>query len=429
MKYSITLIFRFYKLIRRNSLKFSLLIFVLFTALLKGMAQTDFREGYYITLENDTVFGLVDYRGEVKNSQVCIFKQEELSAPVKFEPTEIQGYRFIDGKFYISNQINTANEEKTVFLEFLVNGITNLYFYRDINNYMYFIEDKNGKLLLLSNEVITSNIEGKGEVQRNSNKYIGVLRATFADCKEIQPQINNVGLGHKSLIEITKSYHNYVCDTEECIVYEKKVPSAKVRFAPVLKTGVANFHFDNSIFSNFAFNTEVYFGAGFLMSTVFPGINEKLSFEAGLDFNVYNFHGSFEELNTYTSIKEFYDVYLDLLSLQPTISVKYTFPTGKFRPTVAVGGFADIFVENDQKVVTVIQDQDDVYTYESYETPLTSAVFGGFVQLGCNYEIPNHTLFTNLKFCYSTNQDQGIKTIIQSVSFSVGIFLNNRRKD
>jgi len=428
MKYSITLIFRFYKLIGLNSLKFYLLIFLIFTALLNGMAQTDFREGYYITLENDTVFGLVDYRGEAKNSQVCIFKKEELSVPVKFEPTEIQGYRFIDGKFYISNQINTGNEEKTVFLEFLVNGITNLYFYRDINNYMYFIEDKNGKLLLLSNEIITSNVEGKGEVQRNSNKYIGVLKATFADCKEIQPQLDNVSLGHKSLINITKSYHNYVCDTEECIVYEKKVPSAKVRFAPVLKTGVANFHFDKGIFSNYTFDPEVYFGVGFLMNTVFPGINEKLSFEAELDFNMYNFHGSYQVKNG--SIMEYYDAYLDLKSLQPTISVKYTFPTGKVKPTVAVGGFADIFAGINQKVVTVKQHPDTVYTFESYEeTPLTPAVFGGFVQLGCNYEIPNHTLFTNLKFCYSTNQDQGIKTIIQSVSFSVGIFLNKRRKD
>jgi len=428
MQYSITLIFRFNKLIGLNSLKFSLLIFVLFTAILKGMAQTDFHEGYYITLENDTVFGLVDYRGEVKNSQVCIFKKEDLSLPVKFEPTEIQGYRFIDGKFYISNQINTGNEEKTVFLEFLVNGITNLYFYRDINNYMYFIEDKNGKLLLLSNEVITSNVEGKGEVQRNSNKYIGVLKATFADCKEIQPQLNNVSLGHKSLINITKSYHNYVCDTEECIVYEKKVPSAKIRFAPVLKTGVANLRFSKGIFSNYSFEPEIYFGAGILMSTVFPQINEKLSFEAELDFNMYNFHGSYQVKNG--SIMEYYDAYFDLKSLQPTISVKYTFPTGKVKPTVAVGGFADIFAGINQKVVTVKQHPDTAYTFESYdETPLTSAVFGGFVQLGCNYEIPNHTLFTNLKFCYSSNQDQGIKTIIQSVSFSVGIFLNKRRKD
>lgn len=425
MKYSITLIFRFYKLIGLNSLKFYLLIFLIFTALLNGMSQTDFREGYYITLENDTVFGLVDYRGEAKNSQVCIFKKEELSVPIKFEPTEIQGYRFIDGKFYISNQINTGNEEKTVFLEFLVNGITNLYFYRDINNYMYFIEDKNGKLLLLSNEIITSNVEGKGEVQRNSNKYIGVLKATFADCKEIQPQLDNVSLGHKSLINITKSYHNYVCDTEECIVYEKKVPSAKIRFAPVLKTGVANLRFSKGIFSNYSFEPEIYFGAGILMSTIFPQINEKLSFEAELDFNMYNFHGSYQVKNG--SIIEYYDAYLDLKSLQPIISVKYTFPTGKIKPTVAIGGFADIFAGINQKVVTVKQHTDTVYTFESYEeTPLTNAVFGGFVQLGCNYELDEHTFFTNLRLSYSTNQNQGIKNIIQSVNLNIGMFLNKR---
>ena len=390
-------------------------------------AQTDFRNGYYITLENDTVFGLVDYRGEVRNSQTCVFKKNEAAQPVKFDPTEIRAYRFIDGKFYISKQINTGDGEKTVFLEFLVNSITNLYFFRDINNYTYFIEDKNGKLLVLSNEKITSNVDGKGEVQRNSNKYIGVLKATFADCKEIQPQINNVSLGHKSLINITKNYHNYVCDTEECVIYEKKVPSAKVRFAPVLKTGVANFHFDKGIFSNYAFEPEVYFGAGFLMSTVFPGINEKLSFEAELDLNKYNFHGSYKVMNG--AITETYNVYLDLLSLQPTISVKYSFPTGKFRPTAAVGGYADIFVGNNQKVLTEKQHPDTVYTYESYETPLTPVVFGGFAQLGCNYELAEHTFFTNLRFCYSTNQDQGIKNIIKSINLNVGMFLNKRRKE
>ncbi len=405
-------------------------LFTIFLLILSGfqvLAQTDFRNGYYITLENDTINGLVDYRGEVRNSQTCVFKKNDDTEPMQFNPNDIMSYRFNDGKFYISKQINTGDEEKTVFLEFLVNGITNLYFYRDINNYTYFIEDKNGKLLALTNETITSNVDGKGEVQRNSNKYIGILRATFSDCKEIQPQINSVGLGHKSLINITKSYHNYVCDTEECIVYEKKVPSAKIRFAPVLKTGVANFHFDKGIFSNYTFDPELYFGAGFLMNTVFPGINEKLSFEAELNFNLYNFHGFYEVQNGL--IKESYDVYHDLLSLQPTISVKYTFPTGKVRPTMAIGIYADIFAGNDQKVVTVKQHPDTVYTYESYETPLTNAVFGGFAQLGLNYELENHTFFTNLRLCYSTNQDQGIKNIIQSVNLNLGMFLNKRREE
>lgn len=389
-------------------------------------AQTDFRSGYYITLENDTVFGLLDYRGEVKNSQVCIFKKDNSAEPQKFNPGEIKAYRFTDGKFYVSKQIKTDFEERTVFLEFLVDGITNLYFLRDINNYKYFLEDKNGKFLELSNETITEKVEGKGEIQRKSNKYIGVLHASFADCNEIQPQINNVNLGHKSLINITKNYHNYVCDTEECIVYEKKVQPAKVRFAPVLKTGVASFHFDKGIFTNYDIAPDLYLGAGIIMSTVFPGINEKISFEFEVDVNQYNFHGTYEELNA--SIKETYDLYLDLFSVQPTISVKYIFPTGKVKPTVAVGAYADIFAGINEKIVTEKQHQDTVYTYESYETPITPMVFGGFLQLGCNYELSERTFFTNLRLCYSTNQDQGIKSIMQTVNLNVGMYLDKRKK-
>lgn len=417
--------FRLLYLAVKNQLQLIIIIILILSGFYVS-AQTDFRNGYYITHENDTVYGLVDYRGEVRNSQTCVFKMNEFAEPVKFNPTEIQAYRFTDGKFYTSKKINTGDEEKAVFLEFLVNGITNLYFFRDINNYTYFIEDKNGKLLVLSNEKITSNMDGKGEVQRNSNKYIGILRATFADCKEIQPQINNVNLGHKSLINITKDYHNYVCDTEECIVYEKKVQTAKVRFAPVVKTGVADFHFDKGIFTNYDIDPDFYFGAGMIMSTVFPGINEKISFEFAVDVNQYNFHGSYEEQNA--SIKETYDLYLDLFSVQPTISAKYTFPTGKVKPTVTVGAYTDIFAGINEKIVTKKQHQDTVYTYESYETPIIPLVFGGFLQLGCNYELPERTFFTNLRLCYSTNQDQGIKSIMQTVNLNVGMYLDKRKK-
>jgi hypothetical protein len=389
-------------------------------------AQTDFRNGYYITLENDTVFGLLDYRGEVKNSQTCVFKNDDSTEPQKFNPGEIQSYRFTDGKFYVSKKVETDLVERTVFLEFLVDGITNLYFLRDINNYKYFLEDKNGKFLELSNETIIEKVDGKGEIQRKSNRYIGVLHASFADCKEIQQQINNVNLGHKSLINITKNYHNYVCDTEECIVYEKKVQPAKVRFAPVVKTGVAGFHFDKGIFANYDIDPDFYFGAGMIMSTVFPGINEKISFEVEIDVNQYNFHGSYEEQNA--SIKETYNLYLDLFSIQPTLSAKYTFPTGKVKPTVAVGAYADIFAGINEKIVTEKQHQDTVYTYESYETPITPMVFGGFLQFGCNYELSERTFFTNLRLCYSTNQDQGIKSIIQSVNLNIGMYLDKRKK-
>jgi hypothetical protein len=407
--------------------KYFFVFLIIISSVFHAKAQTDFRRGYYITLENDTIFGLLDYRGEVKNSQVCVFKKNDSDEPQKFNPGEIQLYRFIDGKFYVSKQIKTESGKRSVFLEFLVDGITNLYFLRDINNYKYYLEDKNGNLLELSNETITENVEGKGAIQRNSNRYIGVLRASFADCKEILPQINNVNLVHKSLINITRDYHNYVCNTEECIVYEKKVQSPIVRFAPVLKTGIADFHFEKGVFENYNFNPKMCYGAGFLVNTVFPGINEKVSFEAGLDFNVYKFNGSYNKTDGF--IKEYYNMYFDLFSVQPALAIKYTFPTGTIRPTIAFGGYADIFAINKQEMITVKQHPDTTYTYTSAETPITSLVFGGFTQMGFNYDLQSRTFFTNFKVCYSINSEHGAtKSIIRSMNLNVGMFLDKRKK-
>ena len=36
------------------------------------IAQSDFRPGYYITNDLDTVFGLIDYRGEIRDSRICV---------------------------------------------------------------------------------------------------------------------------------------------------------------------------------------------------------------------------------------------------------------------------------------------------------------------------------------------------------------------
>ncbi len=426
MKNIRTNIFRFNYIPTPNYCKVILLGLLYIFSGFKSFAQSDFRPGYYLTLRNDTVKGFIEYRGENKNSNSVLFKKDEFSKPVKFEPSEIKAYRFNDGKFYVTKNIETGSEEKMVFLEFLVDGITNLYFYRDLNNYKYFLEDKKGNMLELSNDTKTEKVDGKGEIQTNTNKYIGLLKATFADCKEIQSQIDNVSLGHKSLINITKQYHNYVCDDEVCIVYEKKLSPIKVQFAPVLKTGISFLQFDKEFFSNYDFEPAIYPGIGILMNTNIPGIGEKISFEAELDFNKYNFQGKYQVQNG--SITENYNAYFDIVSLQPTLSVKYTFQNRKVKPTVAIGGYSDIFAGIDQKVVTVKTHSDTVYTFESYETPLASFVMGGFVQLGCNYEFSNHTFFTNLRYCYSAKQQKGISTIIQSVNLNVGIFLGKQRK-
>ncbi len=406
-----------------------LLSLLLLITIFKVFSQTSYRAGYFITWENDTVHGLIDYRGEVRNSSFCSFKQDETSEPKRYEPSEIQAYRFDEGKYYISRSITLQGQEKQVFLEFLVNGIANLYFYRDLNNYSYFIEDKNGEWLELTNDVITEQRDGKGAVQRSSNRYIGLLKATFADSHEIQPQIDRASLAHKSLINLTKSYHYYVCmDDEECIVYEKKLPLMKVRVAPVVRSGVAFLSFVEGIHSNYNFNPIFYPSAGFLINASLPRMNEKLSFEVELDVNSYNFHGSYEEQNR--MIMEYYDAYIDIISLQPSMAVKYTFPARKIKPTISAGVSTEIFASTEQNIVTVKVHSDTIYTFQSPDIPVAAFVPGGFVQLGCNFPVfKNKTAFANLRLNHAAKRHHGIRMQLQSVNLNVGMYLSKGKKE
>lgn len=204
-------------------IKLFLVIFLIITSL-KWLSQTDFRPGSYISLKNDTVHGLIDYRGDIRNAKFCVFKKDENSKPVKYAPGKIKAYRYTDSKYYISKIVKTKDDEKQVFVEYLVNGIADLFYYRDmqVNGNHYFIETEHGELFELKNEKDTIFIEGKGKFLRETNRHIGLLKVAFADCMEIQPQIDKIELNHKSLINIAKNYHDYVCEEDKCIIYEKK---------------------------------------------------------------------------------------------------------------------------------------------------------------------------------------------------------------
>ena len=83
-----------------------LILIILFILLISptSFSQNDFREGYYITWKNDTVYGLIDYRGEARNSKVCVYKSNKQAKVKQFSPNDIQGYRYTDSKYYIDRK-------------------------------------------------------------------------------------------------------------------------------------------------------------------------------------------------------------------------------------------------------------------------------------------------------------------------------------
>lgn len=426
----------------KNSPKQLLLIlFLVFPFISFG--QTDFRSGYYITWDNDTIHGFLDFRGAKRNSSVCNFKESLNSDPIQYNPEDIKAYRFDDSKFYVSKKVEINNIEKQVFLEFLINGMADIFYYSGENSMRYFIEGKDGRLVELNNDFKDEYSESGDHYKRESMKYIGVLKATLADCSEVQPDIVHARLNHKSLINLGKKYHDYVCDNEECIVYEKPVPKFKLKVAPFVGVSLIklsfpedDFYDNGASFSDFDFNSVIAPTVGFVVNTSVPQLSERLSADLGV--NVYQFKTNATFRTSRDIINDLYDAHLEFTSLQTVVAAKYTFPKRKITPSFAIGFASNFFLSKSQNVtIKRYHNEDEIDSKERTDYfPIVTALHGLYTELGSNFTVNNrHIFFTTLKFNllgnykgnFANEDVNGIKTKLISANVSFGMYLNSNK--
>ncbi len=214
-------------------------------------AQRNYRPGFIITLLQDTLYGQLDYRTDDINAERCVFVDRNETEPQTYYPTDLFGYRFTDdGKYYVSKTIQLSKNEtpRTVFLEYLLQGMKSLYFYEDnAGLQVYFIEEDKG-LIKMDAPVAEGNDKGvrlTGTIRR----YIPVLKYAFADCPELNEEIENAKFNHKSLIEITKDYHYRMCtNNEECIEFEAKEDKKRIQVSFMLYGGICQYWFTEKVY-------------------------------------------------------------------------------------------------------------------------------------------------------------------------------------
>jgi hypothetical protein len=185
-------------------------------------AQDNYKQAYYITNDKDTVHGWINFSADYINSAVCNFKKEISDTEAQiFKPGEIWGYRFENEDFfYISHEI----EGVKCFLQYLVNGVMNLYYLADKYDNPYFYFEENGKIVSITkkNDVISNG------TLKEDFAYKKSLAPLFSAYPSIAKQINKDDFTQKSMIGITKEYHNLTCTTgESCIVYVNQYPDKK----------------------------------------------------------------------------------------------------------------------------------------------------------------------------------------------------------
>lgn len=395
------------------------------------MAQTDFRPGYVITNGNDTLRGLIDYRGNVRNSKTCAFKENETSAPTEYLPGQIKAYRFLESKYYVSKKILADSVKKELFIEFLVNGIADLYYYRGTNDdNHYFIEKRDGQLLELKN---TEELIKKKDVQYllQKKEYIGLLKYALADCPQLFGTIENSTLGTRSLVNITKKYHNYVCDGEKCIIYEKQLPGIKLRFAPYLSMNSTSFNFINSkdYLKELKYQTTSYPSIGIRMNSTMPLVNEKISFQASVEFAKNNINGN----GYYPSKNTLNELHLHNTFLTGKGGFKYTYPTGKFRPTMMIGGNMIFVLDKEGKRNRYENYNGTIYPSEFEENNLIAdRLYGYNLDLGIDFHFSTRLIpFVSIGYTNSTggnsepdsyNKSQPLISKFNTLNISAGVY-------
>lgn len=359
-----------------------LLLPILFICSLASYGQIDFRPGYIILNNNDTTFGLINYLSDIQNSAFCTFKKTSESQSIKYKPDEISGYRFINGKYYTSKKIFVENNSQLLFLEFLIKGRANVYYCRTNNSDHYFME-KDSIINELDNSEHTWNEDGKN-ISSRSQLYKGVIKYLFQDCPSIWNNIDRLTFSKKSIISISKEYHERTCTNEQCIIYERKQPKAKFQYGISISYAPVKFTYELDYYTFNLSNIPSKGIDGFVKMNI-PGWSEQFFLGAGLSYLRLK-----NEKDLSTILQEA-KLNIDIASLGARLDVTYKIPFKKLSPYFNLGTCVHSYLKKSVKYYTLSE-----HDYSGTK----SILYGLFGGIGIEYKI-----FKNISLLFSSNYE------------------------
>lgn len=298
-------------------------------------AQRNYRPGFIITLQKDTIYGQIDFRIDKMNEQRCVFRDDSTFQEKVYEPFDIWGYRFTDdGKMYVSKSVRLKMGELPVdvFLEYLVKGMKSLYYMDTASIPTYFIEDGDKLVKVDAPHLAQKDIDFqfKGEVDR----YIPILHYVFSDCPTLKSQIDHTHFNHKSLIKLTKKYHYAMCtNNEDCIEFVAKNDEHRTQIRLTPYGGIMQYTLPQGIFVGDFYRPDL----SYLL-----GINLAISSRRWMSSISGIIDMSFSRLETTDGTFNY-----SCTLFSPQIGLRYTYPKGSVRPFMGAGADISILITSD----------------------------------------------------------------------------------
>ncbi|MEO9474696.1 MAG: outer membrane beta-barrel protein [Cyclobacteriaceae bacterium] len=260
---------------------------LLFFVSLHSSAQLEYLEGFIITNDKDTLRGQILNQTNIALAKSCQFKNEE--GVKTYSPSEITEFGIVStNRLFKSFEVTIDSLNQSVFLEYLVDGIADLfYMHYENKEYYYLLKSEQLMPLLNPQKEVQTNSSGSVKTHVFSKElYKGTLNYAF-DNQVSSVEINSAKFNPKSLIKLTSMYHSAVCDWE-CTVFRKET-KRPVSILPYVSIAPTKLHFasqQSGKAQELNINAGVLFKIGSYKSNF-------ISLLSGLEYRSTDFKGNF----------------------------------------------------------------------------------------------------------------------------------------
>jgi hypothetical protein len=382
---------------------FLLVIAVSFSLAVSG--QINFKKGFVITLQNDTLYGRINDRGGYANAKLCVFHQKK-GPTFRYAPQDIKAYRMMNDKYYVARKVSVGGKDIYSFIDVLIKGEVSLYHNWKNKDQAYYIEKKDKNMVGLINEEMILRYKPEGNVAvvysptyiLNNRIYKDTLSSFFSDSKKAQAQIKGLDYDAKALTKITKTYISDICKGNNCINYERDLRAYTPRFGIMAGIQRNEISFLPSAEEHRAINAKDFYSnpLGLFVNFPFTKINDRLSFQLEAIYTERVHNEDFLTVQNFATRVE-----LNTQTIGFPLMLKYQIGRGFISPSFAVGKEMAFVIDSKVKIVEPVIDKENPKDYAVH--PIQKG--GWLAEVGLNFKFAKHlTLFTNLRYEIGQNQ-------------------------
>ncbi len=375
------------------------------------LGQINWKEGYIITNEGDSIRGEINFRTIAKSYDQCEFRNQNTQKI--YTSREISGYGINEDRHYKSFP------DELKFGEILVIGELSLF---RINEEFMLI--KGGEYTRLSVEEKTSAYAGY-EVNTEDIKWKGIFSAVLGDCRTItDDELKNLRFDERVITREVVEYNKCKNAPYQEYKVEKKWTSIKFSLMAGLANSIlkpkpanSNYYYISSSYSSI--DPQI----GISMYLFYPRISDRFYFEIAAMYTGSSFSG-FEQFSGSTS--EYHDVFINTKSLSTPVTIGLILPFNKWMLTVNSGIHLENIIESSSIHYGEVLVGNTVNAYPE-EAPFAfkKSIIGFTGGVGLKRGIGKRELQVQLRYAYlnnvSANDDLAMK--LQRLSLNLNLIL------